>query len=101
MAHKVIDVVDRANGKTCVTLLRYNGENPENSYAQVRLFAKTKQNEKFQQIVNVKYNLDDLFYLLDVRSSVCGKVITNKHICEVLYKIRAFFSYLFLQFESG
>ena len=40
LAHKVVDVVDRANRKICVTLLRYNVDNLESSYAQVRLFAR-------------------------------------------------------------
>ena len=39
-AHKVIDVVDQAKRRTCVTLQRYNVEKPESSYAQVRLFAE-------------------------------------------------------------
>ena len=55
LAHKVVDVVDRANRKICVTLLRYNVDKPENSYAQVRLFARKKEHEKFQQIVYVNY----------------------------------------------
>ena len=40
LAHKVVDVVDRANRKNCVTLLRYNVDKLESSYAQVRLFAR-------------------------------------------------------------
>ena len=47
LAHKVVDVVDRANRKICVTLLRYNVDKPESSYAQVRLFARKKEDEKF------------------------------------------------------
>ena len=39
LAHKVIDVVDQANWKVCVTLLRYNVEKSKISYAQVQLFA--------------------------------------------------------------
>ena len=35
MAQKVVDVVDRANKKICATLLLYNMEKPESSYAQV------------------------------------------------------------------
>ena len=31
LAHKVVDVVDRANRKICVTLLRYNVDKPESS----------------------------------------------------------------------
>ena len=54
LAHKVVDVVDRANRKLCVTLLRYKVEKPESSYAQVRLFARKKEDEKFQQVVYVK-----------------------------------------------
>ena len=51
LAHKVVDVVDRANRKICVTLLLYNVDKPESSYAQVRLFARKKEDEKFQQVV--------------------------------------------------
>ena len=51
--HKVIDVVDRPNRIICVTLLRYKVGNPETSYAQVRLFGRKKEEEKFQQIVYV------------------------------------------------
>ena len=52
LAHNVIGVLDRANRKICVTLLRYNEEKSESSYAQVRPFAK-KEAGKFQQIVYV------------------------------------------------
>ena len=45
---KVVDVVDRANRKICVTRLRYNVDKPESSYAQVRLFARKNEDEKFQ-----------------------------------------------------
>ena len=51
LVHKVIDVVDRPNRKICVTLLRYNVDDPETSYAQVRLFGRKKEEEKFQQFV--------------------------------------------------
>ena len=55
--HKVIDVVDLPNRKICVTLLRYKADNPETSYAQVRLFGRKKEEEKFQQIVYFNYRL--------------------------------------------
>ena len=83
-AHKVVDVVDRANRKISVTLLRYNVDKLESSYAQVRLFARRKEDEKFQQVVYVKYKLEDLIFLLDVRNSVYDKVITNQRIWNVL-----------------
>ena len=51
--HKIVDVVDRANRKICVSLLRYDVDKPESSYAQVRLFARKKQDEKLQQVVYV------------------------------------------------
>ena len=35
LADKVVDVVDRANRKICVTLLRHSVDKPESSYAQV------------------------------------------------------------------
>ena len=70
LAHKVVDVVDRANRKICVTLLRYNVDKPESSYAQVRPFARKKEHEKFQQVVYVKHKLEEFIYLLDVMKSV-------------------------------
>ena len=42
LAHKVIDVVERANRKICVTLLLNNVDKPESSYAQVRHIAREK-----------------------------------------------------------
>ena len=84
LAHNVVDVVDRANKKICVTLLRYNLDKPENSYAQVRLFARNKEDEKIQQVVYVNYELEDFIYLLDVMNSVYDKVTTNQPICNVL-----------------
>ena len=47
LAHKLVDVVDRANRKTCVTLLRYNVEKPESSYPQVQIFTRKKEDESF------------------------------------------------------
>ena len=40
LAHKVVDVVDQSNSKTCVILLHYNVDKTESPYAQVRLFAE-------------------------------------------------------------
>ena len=84
LAHKVINVVDRAKRKICVTLLRYNVDKPESFYAQVRLFARKNEDEKFQQVVYVNYKLEEFIYLLDVMNSVYDKVITNQPICNVL-----------------
>ena len=56
--HKKVGVVDRANRKICVTLLWYNVDKPESSYAEVRLFARKKEYEKFQQVVYLKYKLE-------------------------------------------
>ena len=55
LAHNVIDIVDGANRKIRVTPLRYNVDKPESSYAQVRLLARKKRDEKFQQFVCVNY----------------------------------------------
>ena len=59
LAHKVVDVVDWANKRICVTLLRYNVDKPDSSYAQLRLFARKKEDENFQQTVYVKYKLEE------------------------------------------
>ena len=84
LAHKIVDVVDRANRKICMTLLRFNVDKPERSYAQVRQFARKKEDEKFQQVVYVNYKLEEIMYLLDVMKSVYDKVISNQSICNVL-----------------
>ena len=84
LAHKVVDVVDRANRKICVTLLRYNVDKPESSYAQVRIFAGEKGDQKFQRVVYVKCKLEEFFYLLDVMNSEYDKVFTNQPIFNVL-----------------
>ena len=84
LIHKEVDVVDRANRNICVTLLWYNVDMPESSYAQVRLFARTKEDEKFQQVVYVSYKLEEFVYLVDVMNSVYNKVISNQLICNVL-----------------
>ena len=84
LVHKVIDVVYRPNRSICVTLLRYKVDNPETSYAQVRLFGRKKEEEKFQQIVYVNYRLDEIVYLPDVMNSVYDKVIANQPICYIL-----------------
>ena len=83
LVHKVIDVVDCPNRKICVTQLRYKADNPETSYAQVRLFGGKKEEEKFLQIIYVNYKLDEFVYL-DVMNSVYDKVNANQPICNVL-----------------
>ena len=69
LSHKVVDVVDRVNRKICVTLLRYNVDKLKSSYAQVRFFARKKEDEKFQQLY-VNYKLEEFIYLLDLMKSV-------------------------------
>ena len=83
LAQKLVDVVDRANRKICVTLLRYNVDKPESSYAQIRLFARKREDENFQQVVFVRFRLEEFICLLDVMNSVYDKVNTNQPICNV------------------
>ena len=84
LVHEVIEVVDRPNRKSCVTLLRYKADNPETSYAQVRLFGRKNKEEKFQQILYVNYKLDEFVYLLDVMNSVYDKVFAKQPIYNFL-----------------
>ena len=84
LVHKVIDVVDRPNRKIFVTLLRYKADNPDTSFAQVRLFGRKTAEEKFHKIMYVNNRLDEFIYLLDVMNSVKDKVIANQPICNVL-----------------
>ena len=76
--------MERANKKIGVTLLRYNVDKPESSYAQVRFFARKKEDENFQQILYVNNKLGELIYLLHVLNFVFDKVFTNQPICNIL-----------------
>ena len=84
LAHKLVDVVDRANKKICVTLVRYNMYKPESSFAQVPFLAGKKEDEKFQQDIYVKYKLEEFICLLVLMNSVYNQVITNQSICKFL-----------------
>ena len=84
LVHKVIDVVDRPNRRICVTLLRYKADNPEISYAQVRLFRREKEEEKFLQLVYVNHTLHEFLYPPDVLNSRYDKVIADQPNCNVL-----------------
>ena len=84
LVHKVIDVVDCRNRRICVTLFRYKVDNPESSCAQVPLFGRKTEEEKFQQIVYVNYKFDEFVYLVDVMNSVYDKVFAKQAICNVL-----------------
>ena len=84
LVHKMIDVVERPNRKICVTLLMHKVDNPETSCAQVRLFGRKKEEEKFPQILFVNYRLDEFVYLLDVMNSVYDKVIAKQPISKNL-----------------
>ena len=84
LTNRVVEVVDRPHRKICVTMLRYNVEKPETSYVQVRLFGRRKDEEKFNQIVNVNYKLGEFIILLDVLNSVYDRVIANDFLCKVL-----------------
>ena len=53
VAHKVADIVDRATRKICLTLLRYNADKPESSYANIRLPVRNEGDEKFQHLIYV------------------------------------------------
>ena len=84
LAHKRVDIVDQANIKTCVTPLRYNVNKLESSCAHFQLFAKKKEDEKFQNIVYVNYILEEFIYLRDAMKSVYDKTTTTQPICNVL-----------------
>ena len=53
-AQRMVDVVDCPNRKVCMTMLRYNVDEPERSHTAVRIFARKNREENFQQIVWVK-----------------------------------------------
>ena len=64
LVHKVIDVADCPNRRICVTPLRYKADDPETSYAQVRLFGRKNEEEKFQNLCMSTIKLRNLFIFL-------------------------------------
>ena len=64
LVHKVIDVVDCPDRRICVTLLRYKVDNPDTSYAQVRLFGRKKEVENFSKLCMSTINLTNSFTFL-------------------------------------
>ena len=103
LADKEVEAVEEGNRKMCVNLPRYNVENPKNSSAQVRLFARKKEEEKFQQVVYVNYTFEEFIYILDVRNSVREKCVSKKPVRNIFQKLTAplySLSFLFL-IESG
>ena len=78
LAHKVVDALDRAKRKISVTVLRYSVEKPENGYAIIRLFARKKEDEKFEQTVYVNHKVEEFIYLLIVMNSAYDNVFAKK-----------------------
>ena len=84
-AQKVVDVVDPVNRNVCMTLLQYNTDEPGSFFAaHVRFFARSEEEEKFQQNVIMKFNQAEFIYFSDVMNSVYDKNFSKKPICNVL-----------------
>ena len=75
---KVADVVNRLDRMICATQMRYIAYKPKRLYVQVRFLARKIKVDKLQQIVRVNFKLEEIFYLLDVMSSVYESVIPNQ-----------------------
>ena len=60
LAHKLGDVVDQANSEICVTLLRYNVDQAENSYARFQMCAMKEQERGFNKLIMWNMNLKNL-----------------------------------------
>ena len=82
LVHKATDLVDCSNRRIFVILLPYKVDNPENSYAQIRLLGHTKEEVKFH-FEYINYKLEEFVYLLDVMNSVFDKIIANQPVCNV------------------
>ena len=72
LVNKMIHVVDKPNREVCVFLLQYNVEAPQNFYAQVQIFAKRKEEEEFDPIVN---ETDEYIFLFIVMKLLDDKIL--------------------------
>ena len=84
LAHNVVDLVERANKKNCVTLLRYSVDRPDNSYAQVGFIARKIEDEKFRQIVYMSYKHKQVISLFDRMKFLYDKVVFYEYISNIL-----------------
>ena len=64
LVHKVIDVVDRANRKICVTLLRYKVDNPDTSYAHFVYSDGRMRKKNFNKLCMSTIGLTNLYIFL-------------------------------------
>ena len=101
MVAQKFKILSKQKTKICLTLLFYKVNKLESSYAQVRHFARKKEDAKFQQVVYVNYELEEFIYLPDVTNSVYDKVFTNQPSCNVLLKVISSVYFLSLVFQSS
>ena len=64
-------------------------DKPERSYAQVEQVERMKVDKKVSTTVYVNYKHEGSIYLLDVMTYENAKIVTNKPICIVLWKMFA------------
>ena len=74
---KDITIVDRPKRKINATMKKYNIDKPENTYVELRLFARNSEHDNFQQLVFVSYNFDESLYLLDSITSLSDQLLSN------------------------
>ena len=81
---KAITIVDRPKRKLFATMKKYCMDKPESTYVQLRLFTRTSEHDKFQQLVFVNYKFDEFLYLLDVIISISDHVLSNQSLCNIV-----------------
>ena len=79
LAHRVVDNVDCANWKICVTMFCHIVDKPESSYTQVRLLEGKKRERKFNEVCRWIINLKDLYiYLMQVLLYMIKLLLVNQ-----------------------
>ena len=84
LAHKKVDLVERAKRKTCVLLLPNSVDKPKRCYVQVRIFARKKEDEKIFTNCPCELQTWRNCHSIDVMISVYDKVIAKKSVCNTL-----------------
>ena len=65
-------------------MLRYIIDTHESSHDRIQIFAREKEEVKFQQFAYVNYKLDEVIYLFDVMISIHDKLNGTQSICNLL-----------------
>ena len=81
---KASTIVDWPRWKIIATMKKYCMDEPESTNAQLPLFTRNSEHDKFQKLVFVNYKFDEVLCLLHVITSISDQVLSNQSLCNIV-----------------